>query len=371
VGGLGAALNPAHELAAYRGRRVLVTGHTGFKGSWLSLWLSTLGAQVSGYSLAPPTEPDLFTAAGVREALAAHTIGDVRDLDAFSAAWRRACPEIVFHLAAQPLVRESYRDPLTTVGTNVLGVANALDLARREPPRAIVVVTSDKCYENREWPYPYRETDALGGHDVYSASKAAAELIASAFRRSFLRAAGVAVATVRAGNVIGGGDWAADRLVPDCIRALASGRPIRLRSRASVRPWQHVLEPLSGYLLLGARLLASAEPSEEAPGLADAWNFGPAGESSRTVGDLVDALIAAWGEGRWEQEGTEGGGHEAGLLRLAIDKARAGLGWAPRWDFAETVDRTVSWYRSYYAGEPGGGDRCRDQIAAYVKRTEP
>jgi CDP-glucose 4,6-dehydratase len=348
---------------AYRGRRVLVTGHTGFKGGWLAAWLADLGAEVAGYALPPPTEPNLFTAAGIGDRVR-HAEGDVRDLDRFAAVWRAADPEVVFHLAAQPLVRESYRDPVGTLSTNVLGTAHALEIARRQPPRAMVVVTSDKCYENREWPWPYRESDALGGHDIYSASKAAAELITDSFRRSFFQNPFVPVATARAGNVIGGGDWAANRIVPDAVRALAAGEPVRVRNPRAVRPWQHVLEPLSGYLLLGARLLAVSEPG--APDLCSAWNFGPDPSSSGSVADLVETLIAAWGAGFWEADGGPSGGHEAGLLRLAIDKAAAGLGWAPRWGFPEAIRHTADWYRAFYGGEDMAS-WCRRQIHSYLE----
>lgn len=351
-----------NELAgAFAGRRVLVTGHTGFKGGWLCLWLAELGAEVWGYSLAPPTAPNLFTAAGLADVLGSgrHGEGDVRDLPRFEAFWRQAAPEVVFHLAAQPLVRESYRDPVTTVSTNVLGTTHALEIARRHPPRAMVVITSDKCYENREWVWPYREDDTLGGHDIYSASKAAAELIADSFRRSFFQDPFLPVATARAGNVIGGGDWAANRIVPDAVRSLAAGEPVRVRNPRAVRPWQHVLEPLSGYLLLGARLLTAP-----APALCGAWNFGPDPRQSGTVAELVDTLIGAWGEGSWEADGGPPGGHEAGLLRLAIDKAAAGLGWSPRWGFREAIHHTAAWYRAFYAGEDMAA-WCRRQIASY------
>jgi CDP-glucose 4,6-dehydratase len=360
-------LTAAELQRAYSGRRVLVTGHTGFKGGWLALWLAELGATVTGYALAAPTAPNLFTAAAVAGNLRRHVEAPLEVLPRLRVAWRAARPEVVFHLAAQPLVQESYEDPVRTFATNVLGTAHVLELARREhAPAAVVVVTSDKCYENRELRQPFRETDRLGGHDPYSASKAAAELVAASFRQSFFAASGTAVATARAGNVIGGGDWAAHRIVPDCVRALAAGRPAPVRNPRAVRPWQHVLEPLSGYLTLGARLVAVA-PAERAA-LCDAWNFGPAEASSRLVGELADQVVAAWGSGSWLAI-DGGGGHEAGVLRLAIDKARAGLGWAPRWDFATAVARTVEWYQAFYAGEEMGG-WCRRQIAAYMAAAE-
>lgn len=351
----------------YRGRRVLVTGHTGFKGGWLSLWLASLGAEVTGYSLPPPTEPSLFVAAQVADYLT-HVEGDVRDVDHLRQVWRAARPEIVFHLAAQPIVRTSYCDPLTTVATNVLGTTHVLELAREwRESAALVIVTSDKCYENREWVYGYREDDALGGRDVYSASKAAAELLVRSYRCSFfppeaLATHGVALASARAGNVIGGGDWAPDRIVPDCVRALAQGGSVTVRSPHAVRPWQHVLEPVSGYLALGARLLAGC-PADRAP-FCDAWNFGPALNSSRTVRDLVDAVVRRWGSGRWQPVSDPAQPHEAALLRLAIDKAQTHLGWSPRWDFVGAVTRSVDWYRAFYAGEDAA-QWCRRQIAEY------
>jgi CDP-glucose 4,6-dehydratase len=356
-----------HDLdRTYRGRRVLVTGHTGFKGSWLALWLCELGAEVHGYALAPATDPDLFTAARVGAGLAGHTLGDVRDLPRFAAALAEARPEIVFHLAAQPLVAESYRDPVGTVTTNVVGTTHLLDIVRRapEPPAAVVVVTSDKCYENREWPYPYRESDTLGGQDLYSASKAAAELVVDAFRRSFLAGRAVAVASARAGNVIGGGDWSPHRIVPDSVRALAAGEPIRVRNPAAVRPWQHVLEPLSGYLSLGSHLLSAG--ARAGADLCTAWNFGPEPGHARTVSDVVETLLAAWGHGRWETTGDEVGA-EATLLTLAIDKARTGLSWSPRWGFATAVTRTAAWYRTFYDGDVDAASLCKLQIGEYME----
>jgi CDP-glucose 4,6-dehydratase len=348
----------------YRGRRVLVTGHTGFKGSWLALWLAELGAEVVGYALSPPTRPSLFEAARVG-ANVTHCEGDVRDLEQLREAWRAAKPDVVFHLAAQPIVRESYRDPLTTVQTNVLGTAHVLELARTaDRPVALVVITSDKCYENVEWVFGYRETDPMGGQDVYSASKGAAELLVAAWRRSFkARCPHLTVASVRAGNVIGGGDWAADRIVPDSIRALAAGRPIAVRNPHAVRPWQHVLEPLSGYLLLGSRLLA-----DDRDQYAEAWNFGPQPDNARTVREVVEEILANWGSGRWHNAAEPNAPHEAGLLQLCVDKARVRLGWRPRWDFRTTLHQTVAWYRAFHAGEDMAA-WCRRQIAAYVGAT--
>ena len=345
----------ADELrGAYEGRRVFLTGHTGFKGGWLALWLRELGARVYGYALPPPTTPSLFDAAGLSSACEVSEVADVRDLARLEASLRAAEPDVVLHLAAQPLVRVSYEQPLDTFTTNALGTAHLLEAVRRlRRPCAVVLVTSDKCYENREWVYGYREDEALGGHDVYSMSKGAAELVAAGWRRSFFDPArlsehGVAVATARAGNVIGGGDWAKDRIVPDCIAALADGRPVVVRRPRAVRPWQHVLEPLGGYLALGARLLGVG--TGERARFCEAWNFGPAVEDSRTVEELVEQLVEAWGSGTWEDRQEPNAPHEAGLLRLSIEKAQARLGWWPRWHFEEACRRTVEWYRAWARG---------------------
>jgi CDP-glucose 4,6-dehydratase len=310
--------------------------------------LSELGAHVTGYSLAPWTDPNLFTAACIENRLR-HRQGDVRDLASFRHAWLDCRPEVVFHLAAQPIVRESYRKPVETVTTNVIGTTHVLELARESlSPVAVVCVTSDKCYDNVESGYGYREDDRLGGVDVYSGSKAAAEMIVSSYQRSFFTTVDrPAVASARAGNVIGGGDWAADRLVPDCIRALNVGRTIEVRNPRAVRPWQHVLEPLSGYLTLGALLQQRDDAGLAARG---PWNFGPTIPNSRSAGAVVAAVIRDWGAGEWTQPPEDGGGHEATMLRLAIDKAQVRLGWYPRWDFDDAIRRTVDWYRAYYAG---------------------
>lgn len=341
---------------AYRGRRVLVTGHTGFKGGWLVLWLNELGATVTGYALAPETSPAFFTDIGI-DRDCRHVIGDVRDRGRLTQIIRDTQPQVAFHLAAQSLVRASYERPVETLETNIMGTANLLEAIRMAgQPCAIVIVTSDKCYENREWVYGYRESDALGGHDVYSASKGAAELLVSSYRRSFFPPArlavhGVALASARAGNVIGGGDWAKDRLVPDVMRALASGQRPAIRNPQSVRPWQHVLEPLGGYLRLGAKLVGvgAADPAP----FCDAWNFGPAIENTQPVAHVVRALVEAWGANGWDDVHDPTDPHEAATLRLSIEKAYARLGWTPRFGFQETVHRTASWYRARHDGLPG------------------
>lgn len=330
------------DASFWKERRVLITGHTGFKGSWLSLLLQHLGARVSGYALAPPTQPSLFELADLAS-YCTHVIGDVRDYDHLLQAISENTPEIVFHLAAQPLVRESYRDPLATMATNVMGTAHVLEAARRAPTvRAVIVVTTDKCYENREWLWPYRENDALGGHDPYAASKACAELVTAAWRASFPRE-GLAVATARAGNVIGGGDWAADRLVPDALRSWASGACLEVRNPRAIRPWQHVLEPLHGYLLLAQQL-----HRQEA---AEAWNFGPNEDDMVPVGDLLERLAQCWGpNARW-QVNRDDHPHEASLLRLDSTKAKIRLGWQPLWALDTAIVRTVGWHQAHRDGE--------------------
>lgn len=325
----------------YHDKRVLVTGHTGFKGGWLSLWLKQLGARVHGLSLAPPTHPNLHETLG-QDTFASQISGDIRDLAVLTAALGSSTPEVIFHLAAQPIVRQSYAEPLETFQTNALGTANLLEAVRKASLRCVViVVTSDKCYENREWEFAYRENDPLGGHDVYSMSKAATELVAQAWNRSFYEvdASLGPVATVRAGNVIGGGDYATDRIVPDCIRSLIAGKPIVVRNPSAVRPWQHVLECLSGYLWLGARL--GQEPKTS--GLASPFNFGPEPSARQPVRRLVEEILQIW-PGQWVDGSDPRSVHEARLLSLSIEKARALLDWRPVWGFHEAVRRSVTWY---------------------------
>ncbi|HEY5106309.1 MAG TPA: CDP-glucose 4,6-dehydratase [Caulobacteraceae bacterium] len=333
----------------WRGRRVLVTGHTGFKGAWLALWLTDMGAEVTGYALPAPTTPSLFELADVG-ALVTHIAGDVRDLPALTRAVRQARPEVVVHLAAQSLVRVSYDAPVETYATNVMGTVNLLEAVRQVGgARAVVCVTSDKCYENRETGRPYRESDPMGGHDPYSSSKGAAELVVSAWRRSFFDSApmgehGTLVATARAGNVIGGGDWAKDRLVPDLMTAFAAGRRPLIRFPASIRPWQHVLEPLAGYLNLAQRLWRGES------GAAEAWNFGPDDADARPVAHIADRLAALWSDGAgWDATG-DAQPHEAAYLKLDCSKAVAELEWRPQWPLDEALRRTVDWYRAFVEG---------------------
>jgi len=344
----------------WRGRRVFLTGHTGFKGGWLSLWLAGLGAEVHGYALAPPTEPNFFTVARLDERLASSTIADIRDMSALGNAMAVVRPEVVFHLAAQPLVRHSYAEPVETYAVNVMGTVSLLEAVRRVPGvKALVNITSDKCYENREWVWPYRENEALGGFDPYSSSKACAELATAAWRRSFLDAAGVQVASARAGNVIGGGDWAADRLVPDFLRVLEAGRPLAVRSPQATRPWQHVLEPLAGYLMLAERL------HTEGAAFAEAWNFGPDAADMRPVRWIVDALCTRMPGSAWRDDSGAPRPHEAHTLRLDSAKARARLGWQPRWNLQQALAATLDWHKAWKSGADMA-DFSLQQIRAYA-----
>ncbi|QIN62846.1 CDP-glucose 4,6-dehydratase [Caballeronia sp. SBC1] len=333
------------DQAFWHGKKVFLTGHTGFKGSWLTLWLQALGARVTGFALAPDTTPNLFTLGRVDDGIES-IIGDIRDRALLAEAMKAASPDIVIHMAAQPLVRESYVTPVETYETNVMGTVHVLDAIRQVPGvRSVVVVTTDKCYENREWEWGYRENEAMGGYDPYSSSKGCAELVTSAYRNSFFNPAtyakhGVAMASGRAGNVIGGGDWAADRLIPDIMRAISRGETVNIRNPHAIRPWQHVLEPLSGYLILAERLYT------DGPRFADAWNFGPNDSDAQPVQAIVERLTSQWGDGaRWSLDGGEHP-HEATFLKLDCSKARARLGWRPRWDLNHTLDSIVAWYKA-------------------------
>ena len=349
---------------AFEGRRVLVTGHTGFKGGWLSAWLKHLGAEVCGYALDPPTDPSFFELTALGAILDRNVIADVRDHGRLARTFAEFKPEIVFHLAAQSIVRISYGEPKLTFDTNLGGTVNLLDCVRESGSvRALVNCTSDKCYDNKGWVWGYRENDRLGGKDPYSASKGAAELVAAAYLHSFFaERSDLGAATVRAGNVIGGGDWAPDRIVPDAIRALSAGLPIPVRNPGAVRPWQHVLEPLSGYLLLATRLLVSTRA------FSGAWNFGPAPENARSVRDVVEEVLRCWGSGSWDDLSADQGDAppEAATLRLNCDKARTELAWRPRWGFSRTVSETVRWYNAHSEGEHVLMRLSEQQIAEYV-----
>jgi CDP-glucose 4,6-dehydratase len=336
----GLDVSAMHALAhALNGRRVFVTGHTGFKGAWLCLFLAKLGARVSGYALAPSGTPTMFELARVGEVLEHHYLADVRDQAAMTAAMREAAPELVLHLAAQALVRHSYADPVATWSTNVMGTVHLLDAVRACPSvKAALVVTTDKCYENQNWPWGYREHDRLGGNDPYSASKSGAELVAHSYRSSFFGAGGPLIATARAGNVIGGGDWSADRLIPDAVRAVQQGRALPVRNPHATRPWQHVLEPLHGYLLLAARLLDGDATC------AGAYNFGPDAADNLPVAALLDGLCAHWPQLEWRRDGTQHPAKEAALLYLDSSKARQELGWQVRWPLAAGLQKTAEWY---------------------------
>ena len=336
-------------LVGLRDRSVLVTGHTGFKGGWLSLWLASLGARVHGYALEPPTQPNVFESARVAEVLASDTRADLGDRAALSATISRHQPDVVLHLAAQPLVSEGLRDSLGTLATNVIGTANLLEAIRAtESVRAVVVVATDKVYENPETGQPLAELDPLGGHDPYSASKAAAELVVASFRASYFGDGQhhARIASARAGNVIGGGDWAADRLVPDCLRAFAAGEPVRLRAPDAVRPWQHVLGPLAGYLALATRLLG-----DDGPRFARAWNFGPDATDDATVFDVASRVAALWGDDARVEPSPDSTWREAGLLRLDSTLARDQLGWTPAWPLGAALEQTVAWHRAWQREE--------------------
>lgn len=348
----------------WKDKRVLVTGHTGFKGGWLSLWLQAMGAEVTGYALDPPTRPGLFERARIAEGMTSIN-GDVRDLDRLRAVMQEHRPEVIFHLAAQAIVREAYQDPVETYSTNVMGTVHMLEAARQtDSVRAIVSITSDKCYENKEWVWGYRETDALGGRDPYSSSKGCAEMVISSYRRSFFSEdddahSGIAVASTRAGNVIGGGDWAQDRLIPDIVRAFQSGQPVHIRNPKSTRPWQHVLMPLDGYLTLAEHLWA------DGPRFAESWNFGPDEHDARPVLWIVERMKALWGEGAsWERDEADHP-HEDTYLHLDCAKAKRRLGWQPQLPLGKTLEWIVEWYQ--HAQQPSADMRAltEEQIARY------
>lgn len=355
------------DRAFWKGKKVFLTGHTGFKGSWMSLWLTEMGAQVTGYALAPPTKPSLFEAAELGRRMKS-VINDVRDPAALAKALKESQAEIVIHMAAQALVRLSYQDPVGTYATNVMGTVHLFEAARQTPTvRTVLNVTSDKCYENREWPWGYRETDAMGGYDPYSSSKGCSELVTSAYRRSFL-APRVGLASSRAGNVIGGGDWALDRLIPDCVRAMMAGEPITIRNPGAVRPWQHVLEPVGGYLGLVQQLWAQPDK------FSDGWNFGPDMLDARPVNWIADRMVNKWGKGaRWftppEYQDAGKQPHEAFALRLDCSKTRAVLGWEPKLKLDEALDWTVSWFRDFQAGQSAQTITLA-QIEQYADRGE-
>jgi CDP-glucose 4,6-dehydratase len=354
--------------SVFVGRNVLLTGDTGFKGSWLSLWLHELGAKVTGYALPPPTQPSNFEVASVEEMLERHYNADVRDRDALRAALSASDPDVVLHLAARTTVRDSYVNPVETFSVNVMGTAVLLDALReRARPCAVVIVSSDKCYANDESGRPFVEDDPMGGADPYSASKGAVELVVAAYRHSFfppdeLSRHGVAVATARAGNVVGGGDWTPDGVVADVMRALQSGTPVAIRSPDAVRPWQHVLEPLAGYLTLASRLMGPG-----AAAFCSGWNFGPHEAETRTVKDLVERMLREWGGGSWVDLSRPDNPPEAGVLRLSTVKAAAKLGWRPRWHINEAIARTVAWYRRFEADPTSARSACLDDIEAYAR----
>lgn len=343
----------------WRGKRVFLTGHTGFKGSWLSIWLHTMGAKVYGYALAAPTTPSLYAQARVDQQVEGET-GDIRDAEALARSISGFRPEIILHMAAQPLVRASYLNPVNTYATNVMGTVHLLEAARFTPSvRAVVVVTTDKCYENREWEWGYRESEPMGGHDPYSNSKGCAELVTDAYRRSFFADSQTAVATARAGNVIGGGDWAADRLIPDILRAFSEDQPAVVRNPHSIRPWQHVLEPLSGYLLLAQTLYREGQRA------ALAWNFGPHDEGARPVSWIASRMAELWGNGaHWELMENRPQPHEATYLKLDISRARAYLRWNPTWTLDETLGSIVNWQRAWLNGSDAR-QLCEQEIVRF------
>lgn len=343
----------------WQGKTVLLTGHTGFKGSWCSLWLQSMGAQVHGLSLEPPTQPNLFTQAHVAQGMASSTIGDIREYSTVLTTMQRVQPDVILHMAAQPLVRLSYSQPVETYATNVMGTVHVLEAARQVgSAKALVNITTDKCYENKEWAWGYRENEPMGGYDPYSNSKGCSELVTSAYRQSFFQNSGMALASARAGNVIGGGDWALDRLVPDILRAFEQDQAVVIRNPNSTRPWQHVLEPLSGYLMLAERLYT------EGQAWAQAWNFGPHEDDAKPVQWIVERMVKLWGnQAQWRLDGGQHP-HEAHYLKLDISKAKSELGWSPRWSLEQALARIVLWHQTWLAN----GDvrqTCLSQINEY------
>jgi len=351
---------------AFAGKSVFVTGHTGFKGSWLCLWLDRLGAKVTGYALDPPTDPNHFEIAGVEEVLDGHHVADIRDAAALERAMQHAQPDLVLHLAAQSIVRKSYASPRETFEVNAIGTAGVLDAVRTlDRPCSVVCVTSDKCYENVEQVWGYRECDPMGEHDPYGGSKGAAELVIRSYRHSFfppegLSTHGVKLASARAGNVVGGGDWTPDALIVDIVKALIAGEPVRIRSPHAYRPWQHALQALSGYLTLAAKLLTTDDPVYQS-----GWNIGPAAGNELPVREIVELFLAEWGHGSWIDASNPGDPHEANILRLAIDKAIWRLDWRPGWDVRETLRQTVHWYREYHAANANMRNVSLRQIEQY------
>jgi len=343
----------------WKGKKIYLTGHTGFKGSWMSLWLHSMGAIVRGYSLSPPTSPSLYQEANIETCIDS-SIGNICDRDRLTNNMIEFSPDILIHMAAQPLVRYSYQEPVETYEVNVMGTVNVLEAAKKcKNLKSIVNITTDKCYENREWVWGYREDDPMGGHDPYSSSKGCAELVTSAYRRSFMNELGIGLASVRAGNVIGGGDWADDRLIPDILRAFEKNEPVVIRNPKATRPWQHVLEPLSGYLILAQKLY-------ESPDLfAEGWNFGPNDKDVEPVDWILNQMISKWDGSRWEID-SRNQPHEAGYLKLDISKAQAKLGWKPIWDLSQTLKRIIKWHK-LWLDKRDMQAICIDEIKQYVQ----
>jgi CDP-glucose 4,6-dehydratase len=357
MGGLKGRVNPAF----WKGKKVFITGHTGFKGSWLSLWLQEMGAFVKGYALEPNTFPNLFTQANVAHNMHSE-IGDITDLNHITESMNAFNPEVLIHMAAQPLVRLSYQEPVLTYATNVMGTVNVLEAARKcSNLKVIVSVTTDKCYENKEWAWGYRENEPMGGHDPYSSSKGCAELVTAAYRKSFFNDENSAfLASARAGNVIGGGDWSADRLIPDILRAFEKKEPVIVRNPMSTRPWQHVLEPISGYLVLAQHLF------EEGSNIAEGWNFGPKDEDCKPVSWILDKMVTNWGKGAsWELD-KNNNPHEAGYLKLDCSKAAMRLNWFPKWNLEYTLESIINWHQHYLA-QKNIQEQCLLEIAKYQK----